>query len=211
MSTNSVPNSLLRMRGTSFVVAGAGVGISVIVALVAKDSQLIFQAFLYAWILSFGLAMGSQGMLFMHHMTAGAWSFPIQRMLEASSRTIFVLGSIFLLGYVGTVAFGINHNYNVWIDSDNPIVQSKSWWLNLPFWTIRSVIYIVVAMGMARLFSNWSKKLDDTGDALITLKFRKAAPVCLLVYCAIMTFAPLDWVMSLEPEWFSTIYGPLFA
>lgn len=214
MSTNTIPNSLLRLRGTAFIVAGAGVIISVALSLIGSDAQLIFQAFLYAWILAFGLAMGSQALLFIHHMTAGAWSFPIQRMLEASARTIYILGPIFL-GYVALVALGWNHNYDVWIHPhEGPVqavIESKEWWLNVPLWVGRSFLYILVAMFMAHLFSKWSKQLNDTGDALITLKFRKAAPVCLLVYCGIMTFAPLDWVMSLEPAWFSTIYGPLFA
>lgn len=215
MSTNTIPNSLLRLRGTSFIVAGAGVGISIILSLVGGNPQLIFQAFLYAWILSFGLAMGSQALLYIHHMTAGSWSFPLQRMFEASARTIFWLGGIFLVFYVGTVAVGWNHNYDVWIHPhEGPlkdVIEHKRWWLNLPGWSARSFIYIAVAILMSRMFSSWSKQLDDTGDALITLKFRKAAPVCLLVYVFIMTFAPLDWVMSLEPAWFSTIYGPLFA
>jgi hypothetical protein len=154
--------------------------------------------------------MGAQALLFIHHMTAGAWSFPIQRMLEASTRTIYVLGSIFLV-YVVLAATGFNHNYNVWMESDNPLITAKDWYLNTPQWTMRSFAYILIAMFMANRFSAWSKQLDDTGDALIIVKFRRRAPVALLVYCVIMTFAPLDWVMSIEPLWFSTIYGPLFA
>ena len=215
VSTNKVPNSFLRLRGTAAIAAGAGLIIACVLGVIGGGPQLLFQAFLYAWILSFGLAMGSQALLYIHHMTAGAWSFPIQRMLEASARTIYVLGPIFLIGYVAMAAIGVNQNYEVWIHPHEgalkTIIESKAWWLNVPGWAGRSVLYILLAMGMAYVFSNLSKKLDDTGDALITLQFRKLSPVFLLVYCGIMTFAPLDWVMSLEPAWFSTIYGPLFA
>lgn len=214
VSTNTVPNSFLRLRGPAVVFAGVGIGLACILSLIS-DTQLIFQSFLYAWILSFGLAMGSQALLYIHHMTAGAWSFPIQRMLEASARTIYVLGPLFLV-YVIMVALGVNQNYEVWIaPSDDvalkAVVEGKAWWLNQRDWVIRSFIYIGLAMFMAHRFTVWTKELDDTGDALVTLKFRRWSPIFLLIYCGIMTFAPLDWVMSLEPTWFSTIYGPLFA
>jgi len=83
--------------------------------------------------------------------------------------------------------------------------------LNKTGWLVRSAIYILLSIGLASIFSKWSRDLETTGDALITLKFRRFAPPAMLIYVGIITFAPLDWVMSLEPEWFSTMYGPLFA
>jgi hypothetical protein len=207
---------MLQLKSRALIVAGAGLGLALILSLVnifANEEvgfQLFFQAFLYAWILAFGLAMGSQALLFIHHMTAGAWSFPIQRMLEASARTIRYLAPVFVV-YIILVALGFNENYNVWIDSTDPIVTAKGWWLNKTFFCVRSLIYLGILVVMSEAFSKWSRELDKTGDALILKKFRKVSPVALLMYSLLITFAPLDWVMSLEPLWFSTIYGPLFA
>ena len=110
-----------------------------------------------------------------------------------------------------TVALGINDNYDAWIHPESPIVESKGWWLDLNFWLARNVFYIVALLVMSHTMSKWSRQLNETGDALITLKFRRFAPVFLLAYCIIITLYPLDLVMSLEPEWFSTMYGPLFG
>lgn len=210
MSTKSLPNSMLQLKGKAAIAAIGGFLLSCILAVVSGNTQLIFQAFLYAWVLAFGLAMGAQALLYIHHMTAGAWTFPIQRMLEASTRTLRYLWIPFFI-YCVLVALGINKNYDVWIHSDSAVVATKAWWLNKNFWLFRSFLYITILIGMAELFSKWSRDLERTGDALIIKKFRRVSPPFLLVYCMIVTFAPLDWVMSLEPEWFSSIYGPLFA
>ena len=210
MSNKSLPTNMLQLKGKALIGAVAGIAISCGLAVIAGNEQLIFQAFLYAWVLAFGLAMGSQALLFIHHMTAGAWSFPIQRMLEASARTLKYLAVPFVV-YVVLVMLGINENYNVWIESESVVVNSKTWYLSLNFWAIRSFVYLAILIGMSHVFSKWSRELEATGDALIIKKFRFWAPPALLMYCVIITFAPLDWVMSLEPEWFSDIYGPLFA
>jgi len=210
VSTNSLPNNMLQLKGKALFVGVGGLVLSCILAIIKGDMQLIFQAFLYAWVLAFGLSMGAQALLFIHHMTAGAWTFSIQRMLEASTRTLRYLMIPFFI-YVILVWLGYNKNYDVWIFSESAVVAKKAWWLNTNFWVFRSFVYIAVLLGMSEIFSKWSRDLEKTGDALIIKKFRRAAPPALLVYCVIITFAPLDWVMSLEPEWFSTIYGPLFA
>lgn len=212
MSTKPLPNSILRLKDKAPMVGGAALLVSVVLVFMPGQQgvQGIFQAFLFAWVLAFGVAMGSQALLYIHHMTAGAWSFPIQRMLEASARTINYLWIPFAV-YLVTVATGINDNYDAWIHPEIPIVASKGWWLSINFWLFRNVMFIVALMVMSRIMTKWSRELNETGDALITLKFRRFAPVFMLVYCLIITLYPLDLVMSLEPEWFSTIYGPLFG
>jgi hypothetical protein len=206
-----LPRGLAAWRGISLGAMGVGGIIAVAAsAFSGTNFQLFFQAFLYAWILVIGLSFGSMALMFIHHMTAGQWSFPLQRIFEAAGRTIKWMAIPFAV-FVICVWLDLNKMYNVWTDTENPIVQTKSWWLNLPFWTLRNVIYFVAMIGLAETFSKWSKELESSADALVTLKFRRLAPVGLLIYVAILTFAPLDWVMSLEPQWFSTMYAPLFA
>ncbi len=211
MSTKPLPNTMLQLKGKALIVGGAALVLSIVFAMMSdRHEQGIFQAFLFAWVLAFGVSMGSQALLYIHHMTAGAWSFPIQRMLEASARTMKYLAIPFVV-YLVTVALGINHNYDAWIHPESPIVESKGWWLSLNFWLLRNVLYVGALIAMSSAMTKWSRDLDKTGDALITLKFRRFSPVFLLIYSLIITLYPLDLVMSLEPEWFSTIYGPLFG
>jgi len=208
-----LPRGLAAWRGRSLVAMGGGIILTIIAAISAKAefNDLFFQSFLYAWVLIAGLSFGSMALMFIHHMTAGQWSFPLQRQFEAAGRTIKWLAIPFAV-YVISVPLGFNNLYDVWNSDDaSAIVQTKSWWLSQNFWLLRNAIYFIIMIGLAETFSKWSKELETTGDALVTLKFRKLAPVALLCYVGVITFAPLDWVMSLEPEWFSTMYAPLFA
>lgn len=216
MSTKPLPNSILQWKAKAPVVGIVALVTSIAFMLVSEQRvQGIYQALLFGWVLAFGMAMGSQALLYIHHMTAGAWSFPLQRMFEASARTLKPLMIPFAIYWLG-VAFGFNHNYDVWITPDksnvlHDIIVSKGWWLDKEFWLVRTALYMVILLFMATKMSKWSSELEESGDALITLKFRKWAPVFLLVYSVIITLYPLDMVMSLEPTWFSTIYGPLFG
>ena len=90
MSTKPLPNSILQWKGKAPIVGGVALLVSIATALMSEQDgiQGIFQALLFGWILAFGLSMGSQALLYIHHMTAGAWSFPLQRMFEASARTM---------------------------------------------------------------------------------------------------------------------------
>jgi len=208
-----LPTKLASLRGPALGAFVGGTALALIVSAAAGQGlQLFFQSFLFAWVLVGGLSFGSLALLFLHHMTAGHWSFPVQRVFEASARTLKWLAIPFAIYWLG-VLLGFNHNYDVWIlnPEGSAVVASKGWWLNKNFWLLRSVIYLALGIGMASLFSKWSRDLEITGDALITLKFRRFAPPAFLVYVVIITLSPLDWVMSLEPEWFSTMYGPLFA
>ena len=204
------PDSLLRVRSLALpagVVALVGGGA---LALLLGGTDLFFQAYLYAFILCLAIPLGSLALLCVHHMTAGSWSFIIQRPLEAATRTIKYMAVLFLPVLLGPL-FGLNNLYQKWIDpAGSHAVEAKAAYLNPEFWTGRAIFYFAVWVLLASLFSRWSKQLDDTDNPLITLKLRRLAPPALIIYCLTITFAVTDWVMSLEPEWFSTIYGPLF-
>lgn len=204
------PDSLLRFRSlvlpAGLVLLAAGVALAMMIG----GTELLFQAYLYAFILCLAIPLGSLALLCIHHMTAGSWSFIIQRPLEAATRTIKYLAIAFIPILLGPL-FGINTLFQPWIDpAGNTFVEAKTAYLNPEFWTVRAVIYFVIWSGIAFLFNRWSKELDDTNNPLVTLKLRALAPAALVIYALTMTFAATDWVMSLEPEWFSTIYGPLF-
>ena len=204
------PDSLLRVRSLALpagVVALVGGGA---LALLFGGTDLFFQAYLYAFILCLAIPLGSLALLCVHHMTAGSWSFIIQRPLEAATRTIKYMAVLFLPVLLGPF-FGLNNLYQGWVEpSGSHAVEAKAAYLNPEFWTGRAIFYFAVWVLLASLFSRWSKQLDDTDNPLITLKLRRLAPPALIIYCLTITFAVTDWVMSLEPEWFSTIYGPLF-
>lgn len=178
-------------------------------ALTNGDISRIFQPFAMSYILWFGLAAGSVAAVMLHHLAGGAWSFMIQRICEAASRTLplfFVLGLVIL---VGGAWFGGLYS---WTDEhflhEHHIVMNKLAFLNKPVFTLAFFIYFALIGGLAYLYNSWSLKLDQTGDQSNIGKMIGLSAPGLIIWVLTMTFLATHWAMSLEPEWFSTMYPP---
>ena len=199
------------MRSRGPIVGVAGLTAGIVLSLLFGRIDYFFEAFLYTFWILLSLSLGSLGFTMIHHMTAGAWSFVSQRIFEALMRTLPVLVVGFVVVIMTGPLLGWNSLYDAWAIEENHshIVGEKAAFLNPGFWSLRSLGYFGIWWLIIMTFNRWSRQLEETGDALITLKFRRWAPICLIVYCLTMTFAGVDWAMSLEPEWFSTLYGPL--
>ena len=143
----------------------------------------------------------------LHNTTSGGWGFAIRRMLDAAARNILWMALLF----VPILLFGIHPLYE-WADAElvagDPILQHKSIFLNRTFFTIRTFVYFAVWAGLAYVM------LRSTAGGVRTIRLlrseRTLSGVGLGVYVLTMSFAAFDWAMSLEPHWFSTIYGVLF-
>lgn len=207
----TLPEPLGRVRSRAIVVAPGALIVGLVLSFIigGGSAETFFQGYLYSFVLVVGLGLGSLALLMVHHMTAGEWSFISQRVMEAATRTIPFLGLMFVPILFGPL-LGLHHLYEAWVHPHSDVIESKAAFLNVQFWALRCVAYFVIWSFIQHRFNSWSKRLEETGDGLIVLKMRRWAPLSLITYCLTMTFAALDWVMSLEPEWFSTIYGPLF-
>jgi hypothetical protein len=93
----------------------------------------------------------------------------------------------------------------------DPVVQFKTPYLNLPFFTIRAVIYFAIWGALAFLLNKWSLEQDRTADNRYTKNMRVLAGPGMIALIFSVTFASVDWYMSLEPEWFSTIFGLIWV
>ncbi len=209
MSSNAtLPPRLAMLRTVGPIVGVIGIVLALILGLVIGGPNLFFQATFYSfWILN-GLCLGSMALIMIHHLTGGGWSFVSQRVLEAFTRTLPIPAAMFAIVFIGTVT-GVNDMYAAWIHPESHVVERKVEYLNLPFWSGRAIFYFAVWFTIIHFFNKWSRDLEKTGDAMITLKFRTWAPFGLIAYCLTMTFAAVDWGQSLDPEWFSTMYAPL--
>lgn len=168
----------------------------------------LFQPFLVAWVFWLGLGVCSLAVVFLHHLCGGAWSFTIQRICEAGSRTLpFFFGTGFII-VVGGAWF--SHIYP-WTDpayvAEHHIVENKAAFLNLPTFTLAYIAYFGLWMLFAMAYNNWSKRLDETADTRIIGKMKFWSAPGAIVYVVSITLAATHWCMSLEPVWFSTIYG----
>jgi hypothetical protein len=168
-----------------------------------------FRSYLTAYLYYLGLPLGCMSILMIYYLTGGAWGFLIRRVLEAAMRTLPLMAVLFT-----PIACGLGYLY-LWADEDlvarDPNLQHKQVYLNPPFFWARVAVYFVVWCGVAFLLSLWSRREDETGEGRWSRRLTRLSGPGLVAYGITITFAAVDWVMSLQPTFRSTIFGPVFA
>jgi len=195
-----------RIQRRSLSVGVAGLAFSLGGALISPAQ--FFQSYLLGYLFWVGIGLGSLGLLLLHHLVGGRWGYLIRRPLEAGTRTLPVLALLFL-----PLLLGLGRLYP-WAQPElvagNELLQHKAAYLNVPFFVTRAVIYFSLWLGMAYLLNRWSLAADEGGNHDTGRRFRTLSGPGLVVFALSVSFAMIDWVMTLEPEWFSTIYGMVF-
>lgn len=190
--------ALLGAGVLGFAVAGAG-------GLVDPDQ--FFRSYLVAYLFFAGIALGSLGLVSLNHVTGGRWGVVIRRVCESAMRTLPLLLVLFL-----PLLLGLANLYEWARPADvahDAVLLHKHAYLNVPFFTVRVGIYFAVWLIVTRYLVRWSRQQDDTGDPDVVRRLQFLGRGSLLLYSLTMTFAAVDWAMSLEPHWYSTIYGIL--
>jgi len=196
----------LAPRQRQLLMAG-GVGLAVsLVGLFFNPAQFL-QSYLMAYMFVLGIALGCLALGMVHQLSGGAWGVVIRRPIGAAARTLPLLTLLFL-----PIALGMRHLY-VWTDASlvahDEVLQHKHVYLNVPFFLSRAAIYFAVWNALSYFLNAWSLEQDETGDPRIARRMQRLSAGGLLAYGLTITFASFDWLMSLEPHWFSTIYGVL--
>ena len=203
-STPVFPRQFDRLAGQARAAAiGAGLlwGLG---ALLGADQAL--RSYLFAFLFWVGVAIGCQSILMIHHLSGGHWGLGIRRILEAGSRTLRYAW----LGFL-PVALGLSRLFP-WTHPDpaDVLVQKKLPYLNPPFFLARAAFYFACWGLLAHFLSKWSLERDETGDARLGERLQGLSGGGLVLMGLTITFASVDWAMSLNPHWYSTIYGMLF-
>jgi len=188
------------------------VGAVFLVALIAGvflDRRRFFQSYLIGWTFWTGIAVGSIALLMLQHMTGGGWGLVIRRVLEAATRTLPFMAILFVPIIIGSGYLYPWRNHEEL--TEHPAVQLKASYLNLGFFTVRAVIYFGVWLTLVFLLNRWSLAQDRTADNRYTKNMRVLSGPGMVALIFTITFASIDWYMSLEPEWFSTIYGFIYV
>jgi hypothetical protein len=173
------------------------------------DRRQFFHSYLFAFSFWAGISVGSLALLMLQHLTGGGWGFVIRRVLEAATRTL----PLVLILFVPIVA-GAHWIYR-WTDHDemarNEALVEKAKYLNVPFFTIRAAIYFAVWLALAFFLNRWSLLQDQTADRSVTKRMQMLSGPGMVLLVFTVSFAAIDWFMSLDPEWSSTIYGFIFV
>jgi hypothetical protein len=196
------PAAAGRVQQRALIVGVVGL-ILCAVGAIFRPAQFL-QSYLFAYMFALGLALGSMAILMLQYLTGGDWGVVVRRTLEAAMRTLPWLAIGFL-----PVALGVRELY-VWArPAQAQTLDFRTGYLNVPFFIARAVVYFAVWLAMAHRLDRWSRE-EDRGAALGWLKrLRRLSGPGLVIYGVTITFAAFDWLMSLNPEWSSTIFGML--
>jgi hypothetical protein len=175
-----------------------------------------FRSYLWAYNFFLGITLGCLVLALLQYLTGGVWGLILRRLLEAATRTLPVLALLFLplaVGFFLPEEGGLRDVY-IWADpevvSHDPTLQHKALYLNVTFFLVRAAMYFGIWLAVVLVLNRWSAA-EDRPDAGDPRHLRKLAAGGLMLYGVTITFAAIDWVMSLEPRWFSSIYGALFG
>jgi len=167
-----------------------------------------YRSYLSSYLFIVGVSVGSLAWLMLQYLTGGAWGVVIRRPCEAAARTLPLVALMFL-----PIAIGIPNLYpwsHAKIVAADEILQHKQAYLNVPFFLIRAAVYFAGWLLLSRLLNRWSAREDREGATRVHGKMAALAGPGLIFWGFSVTFMAVDWVLSLDPHWFSTIFGMLF-
>ena len=188
-----------------------GVVFAIVAILLAlKSPDQFYRAYLLGFMAWLGVALGSMAILMIRHLTGGGWGMVIRRILGAAMRTVPLLALLFI-----PVILGIKRLY-IWAQPlenvadkhlHDHLVDITRTYLTTNGFIVRAIFYFAIWNLLSFLLSHWSKQTDATGAPDNTQKFKAVAGPGLILYGFTISFAAIDWVMSLDPSWISTIFG----
>lgn len=206
-SSFAAPRSVPRFQRIALIVGVVFLVLFVIGLVVNRDQ--FFHSYIFAFAFWTGLSVGSLALLMLQHLTTGGWGLVIRRVLEAATHTLPLMFLLFLPIIVGA------HSLYIWTHPEelekHPVLQLKRNYLNIPFFTVRGIIYFAIWMLLAFLLTRWSTLQDRTADRQYVKRMRVLSGPGMVIVVFTVTFASIDWFMSLEPLWYSTIYGFIFV
>jgi hypothetical protein len=195
----------------AFALLGVGAALS-LVAAASADHRSRF-AFAYLWAFSFvwAVALGALFFVGLHHLVHAVWSVVIRRVAEMFAASMWLVAFLFVPVFIFCL-WNDSFSLYPWLDHEHVahdhLLQEKQAYLNLPFFAARAVVFFVLWIAFAAHFVGNSLK-QDVGERGVeaSLRMRKTSAPFVMIFAVTATFAGIDWLMSLEPHWFSTIFG----
>jgi hypothetical protein len=206
----SAPDDVKRWRTLSLGVGG--------ICLIIWAVGLYFspEQALRSWLLGFifwsGIGIGCLGVLLLQYLTGGAWGVVSRRTLEAGTRTLPIIILLFIPLAVG-VYTGSVYSWTHLPPTEH-VMEQRGWYMTGWGWILRSAFYFAIFGVMTWLLNKWSWQQDGTNNpedaAMFLGRSTALSGPAMVIYCIIVSFCAVDWIMTLDPHFTSTIYGMLF-
>ena len=206
---NARPEAEISGIGAKALIAGV-IGVAALAIGAFLDRSQFLHSYLVGFIFVVGITLGCLALTMVHHLTGGAWGMVSRRVWEAATRTLPLLAVLFL-----PIAVSLPKIYK-WAAPEaagDPIIQMKAAYLNPTFFFIRAALFFAVWLGLAYFLNRWSREQDAAAPqppGPADRRFRVLSGPGLVLYVMTVTFMSVDWVMSLDPHWYSTIFGVIF-
>ena len=203
------PESVGHLQQRALIVGVIGVVLCAIGYV--KSPESLLHSYLLAFMFILGLSLGSLGLLMLQHLTGGMWGIVIRRPLESATRALPLVFILF-----APIFFGFRYLYGAWLNApttgEHRLSDFQQHYLTANWFHIRALIYFAVWLLLTWVFNSWSRKQDvDREDRALRRRLKMLAGPGIILYVFAMSFAAIDWVMSLSPHWASTIYGFLYV
>lgn len=184
------------------------VGMGAAKGLSGSHSQTFYFCYLVGFLFWLSIALGGMVFVLIQHAVRAGWSVVVRRVAE----TMMVCIPVFIPLFV-PVILGM-HDLFHWTHAEvvaaDPVLTHKSRYLNVNFFLVRAAVFFAVWTAIAFWFWKTSRKQDQTGDHKLTRLMQAVSGPCILLFALSVSFAGFDWIMSLEPHWYSTMYGVYF-
>lgn len=197
----------LPLVGSVLAVVGLGGSLALGLANAGARSQL-WHSWLVGALFALSIALGGLFFVLVQHATQAGWSVVVRRLAENAMSALPWLALLFV-----PLIFGLGELFPWTHESAvarDQLLAHKRPYLNVTFFLIRTLGYFAVWSTLAGWFGRASRLQDSTGDHELTRRMRRASPLGLLLFGVTVTFFAFDWLMSLDPHWYSTIFGLYF-
>jgi hypothetical protein len=197
--------------GRLFMIGGVIVlGLALVLGWMKDDAlKYFYHAYLVSFCFYLSLSLGALFFVALQHASRAGWSIAVRRVSEILAANTLLMALLFL-PILLPLLFGSTSLYE-WLDASkvagDEVLEGKKPYLNLPFFTVRALVYFGIWGFLVWFFFRRSVEQDASGDAGLSLKMEKLSYPALVLFALTTTFAAIDWMMSLTPHWFSTIYG----
>jgi hypothetical protein len=203
------PDSIGRLQQRALIAGLIGAVLCLIGFFRSPDQ--FFQSYLVAFLFVLGLSLGSLGLVMLQHMTSGHWGIMIRRPLESAMSNLWLVAILFI-----PVILGMKRIYFAWMNApsagEGALKDFQKSYLTAQGFIVRAIIYFGVWLVLMLTLNHWSKQQDvNREDRGLRRDLKLLSGPGIILYVFGMGFASIDWVMSISPHWFSTIYGFIFV
>ena len=204
-TTPPASTGIARWQMPALIAGVIGLALTLLGWVLAADKADFYRAYLPSWLFWFQIVAGCLGVLCLQYVTGGEWGILIRRPLGAAARTMWLIALLFI-----PIVLGARALYP-WMDANvmnsHEALREKAGYLNFNFWLGRTILYFALWLFWAWRLRRLSVSFAETRAPETELSRRKMSAAGLLMFVLTLTFCSIDWVMSLEPLWYSSMYG----